>query len=81
VANFEVLYGRHPAEVERLPLFRAARLAARLPFPRAILRLLEAAVTDRFRILPMRLRDMALKLYRAWLYRDIAARARGGETA
>lgn len=83
VPNFEVLYGRHPGEVERLPLFRAARLAARLPFPRAILWLLEATVSDRFRILPMRLRDMSLKLYRAWLYRDIAARAgtRGGETA
>lgn len=83
VANFGILYARHPDEVERLPLFRAARMAARVPFPRTVLRLLELAVTDRFRVMPMRLRDMSLKLYRAWLYRDIAGRAgtRSGEAA
>lgn len=78
VANFEVLLARHPEEVQRLPLFRAARLAARLPFPGLVLRLLSAAVLDRPGIVPMRVRDLALKLYRAWLYRGIAGRAAAG---
>lgn len=79
VPNFRVLHARHRDAVERLPLFKASRIAARLPFPEIILRLLRWMVTDRHRILPMRQRDLALKLYRAWLYRDVA-RQSGGST-
>ncbi|MFN4090236.1 MAG: glycosyltransferase family 2 protein, partial [Alphaproteobacteria bacterium] len=81
VPNFATIHARHPAEIEGMPLFRAARAAARLPLPELCLRLFAAAAVDRRRILPMRLRSFALKLYRAWLYRDVAAGAARGPGA
>jgi glycosyltransferase involved in cell wall biosynthesis len=66
--NFEQVLRRHPDYVKRYPVYRAASLVKRLP-ARAFWR--SAFATCARAELPLRLRTLSLKLYRAALYADV----------
>ena len=70
VANFGLLYIRHPDKVRGFPIYRASRLVSRLPFAGTLETALVWAMLDR-RLLPMRARHLAMKLVRACLYRHV----------
>ena len=83
--NFARLVALHPDEVADLPIFRAARIAARLPLRGHLGRALRRLARANGPLIPVRLRLLALKLYRACAYADCctpdAARQRPGSAA
>lgn len=64
--NFARLVDRHPETMKTTPLFRMARRSRFLPWRSGFERLFRA--TAEMRSLPMRLRVLALKLFRATVY-------------
>ncbi len=64
--NFLRLIERHPDAMEQTPLYRWAARFSRLPFEARFQKFFRA--TAQIRILPVRLRLLALKLYRASVY-------------
>ena len=72
-ANFQLLARRHPAAAATYPLYRASRIAYRVPLAGYAAPLLRSIAVDRLRVFPLPLRYHALKLYRACMYRTIFA--------
>jgi glycosyltransferase involved in cell wall biosynthesis len=68
-ANFARVVSRHPETVAHYPSFRAARLLKAVPMKRLWRPVLRAVGLAEGA--PLRLRDLALRLYRAALYADV----------
>jgi hypothetical protein len=67
--NFALLVASHPDVVAAMPSYRAARALRRVHLPRSARRPLRSLVLQRR--LPVRLRVVLLRLYRAAVYADV----------
>lgn len=68
--NFQRLAMLHPKEVQEFSSYRAAKLMARVPLRDVVKKFCSYVVEDPLRLIPMRLRLAALKIYRACSYAE-----------
>ncbi len=66
--NFVLLTRRHPQEAAKMPLFRMAKRFRQLPFRKFLTAV--AKVSARTRFLPLGIRGLALKTWRALIYAE-----------
>jgi glycosyltransferase involved in cell wall biosynthesis len=69
-ANYARFVHRHPDLARQLPSYRTAKLAGRIPGFKLVRPIFSAIARDPWHLVPMRLRVLALKLWRAGWYAE-----------
>ncbi len=68
--NYAIFVARHPVLAQQLPSYRTAKLVRKIPGLKLLRPILRSLALDSWQIFPMKLRVLALKLWRAGWYAE-----------
>ncbi|PHR57769.1 MAG: glycosyl transferase [Robiginitomaculum sp.] len=68
--NYAIFVARHPVLAQQLPSYRTAKLAGKIPGLKLLRPVLRSLALDPWQVFPMKLRVLALKLWRAGWYAE-----------